>query len=187
MIESEKEFRACRLTRAGLWEALKREEEKVRTLERERKWHPIATAPKDGSEILIYAPGCKILFKGEIIDGPKLARFGMAMNRPAKEGPCWTNVDCQWIPWAFGPTHWMPLPEIPLFMPNKNTPTSPPSLIRDEPLGRAAYEAYCHARAWKNDAGRQLPPWNKLETAEQRAWMRSAKAAVQLAVAAATA
>jgi hypothetical protein len=61
-------------------------------------WQPIETAPKDGTEMLLYSP----------VDGVKSSHF---------EGGVW-----QGFPWrspisrdfqAAKPTHWMPLPEPP--------------------------------------------------------------------------
>jgi hypothetical protein len=84
------------------------------------KWEPIETAPKDGSEILVWRKDCGIL----------LARWAAAsdfmttaeMEREATgddewmDEPDWFCADfisgCR-LDGSEAPTHWMPLPEPP--------------------------------------------------------------------------
>jgi hypothetical protein len=60
-------------------------------------WQPIATAPRDGTGILLWQPG---------IDEPHVGRW----SRPPYQewwGDAWAPPGCQ-------PTHWMPLPAPPV-------------------------------------------------------------------------
>ena len=56
----------------------------------------------------------------------------------------------------------------------------PPVVARDEKPGRVAYEAYCEARGWKGVNGDDLPAWSKVKTFIKFAWMRSARAVLEL-------
>lgn len=64
-------------------------------------WQPIATAPRDGSRVLVYRPS---------FDGDYIPRVGVDYYATTHytEGKTWmrSREDCQ-------PTHWMPLPEPP--------------------------------------------------------------------------
>lgn len=65
------------------------------------EWQPIETAPKDGSEILLFCPD----------DEPQVVAGNY--YRPAK---CWMYADQlmnEVSPDGCQPTHWMPLPEPP--------------------------------------------------------------------------
>jgi hypothetical protein len=53
-------------------------------------WQPIETAPKDGTVIIVYAPGF--------------------FQTAAWTGGGWTNASDSWLEDV---THWMPLPEPP--------------------------------------------------------------------------
>jgi uncharacterized C2H2 Zn-finger protein len=73
----------------------------------ETRWRPIATAPKDGTEVLLYCPKRGTTVRGRWSD----ERYA---NKPR---PYWTH-DRERI-WgkldtrADQPTHWMPLPPPP--------------------------------------------------------------------------
>jgi len=63
------------------------------------EWRPIETAPKDGSDIIVYRPKH---------DGTYIPQVGIDWWMTKGIRPCWgkSRADCQ-------PTHWMPLPEPP--------------------------------------------------------------------------
>jgi hypothetical protein len=61
------------------------------------KWHPIATAPRDGTRVLIFSPSHGVCSSYLV--------YGY-----------WQNLPCLFMqdePTAADPTHWMPLPEPP--------------------------------------------------------------------------
>lgn len=60
------------------------------------EWRPIATAPRDGKEVLLFARGSY---------GPRDVFFAVGQ---------WSLQSNDWL-WTFAirPTHWMPLPEPP--------------------------------------------------------------------------
>lgn len=85
-------------TEAGLM--LKQHADRLRALLAEREWQPIETAPKDGTEVLLW-----------IDDDEESPRKGhweprLSLNRPHK----W-SVAYGWC--EDKPTHWMPLPAPP--------------------------------------------------------------------------
>jgi len=62
-------------------------------------WRPIATAPRDGTEILAYLPEAY-----ETIDIVSYELDGV-----------WCHARCVEVETVTGlPTHWMPLPEVPV-------------------------------------------------------------------------
>jgi len=68
------------------------------------EWQPIETAPKDGTDILIYQPPEKIwglIFEHVIY----VCHFDGRGRWTESDGERYSN---------FKPTHWMPLPEPPL-------------------------------------------------------------------------
>lgn len=64
------------------------------------EWQPIETAPKDGTEIIIF--GSRVYFH------PVMARY---------ENDGWwvpdAPLECPWTELASEPTHWQPLPDPP--------------------------------------------------------------------------
>ena len=79
------------------------------------QWQPIETAPKDGTEVLLYAPG-RLTYGAwtEPSDVPEIKyRDGFAPE------PEWEEFAPFWSSWDGGftedhpPTHWMPLPDAP--------------------------------------------------------------------------
>lgn len=66
-------------------------------------WQPIETAPKDGTDILVFRPR---------FDGNYIPQVGQDWwMRASYTGDCWakSRADCQ-------PTHWMPLPPAPTLL-----------------------------------------------------------------------
>lgn len=73
--------------------------DQVRHANERATWHPIDTAPKDGTEILVC--------------GPEWLRAGVAVW--SEHDACWQEA-CNVEPHQYTtrpPTHWMPLPEPP--------------------------------------------------------------------------
>lgn len=69
--------------------------------ERTRAWQPIASAPKDGTKILVGAAHRTGQWLPEVV---------MWLDDPS-------DGDARWWPWSFPeqqPTHWMPLPAAPI-------------------------------------------------------------------------
>ena len=69
-------------------------------LENASGWSPIETAPRDGTDIIVYRPKH---------DGDYIPKVGTDYWMTGRfYGPCWAKSrrDCE-------PTHWMPLPEAP--------------------------------------------------------------------------
>jgi hypothetical protein len=65
-------------------------------------WQPIATAPKDGTTVLVWSRGVHF---GECYDGWTWANPHRVYE--------WSDGDCSDMPFDEQPTHWMPLPESP--------------------------------------------------------------------------
>jgi hypothetical protein len=66
-----------------------------------REWQPIATAPKDGSMVLLYPSGCWT----EDEDCGEVGFWDTDFNEWGRAGDVAEDYD--------GPTHWMPLPAPP--------------------------------------------------------------------------
>lgn len=64
----------------------------------ERRWRPIETAPKDGTQLLLWEPGA-----GPIYKNYKVGKFIHA-------NPRWVVGTNSYV---IKPTHWQPLPEAP--------------------------------------------------------------------------
>ena len=62
------------------------------------EWQPIETAPKDGSEILLYFPHSEVKVTGGYFD-----------SHP--RGNCW--IAGGYMRKSLPPTHWMPRPDDP--------------------------------------------------------------------------
>ena len=81
----------------------------------EQEWQPIETAPRDGAEVLLYAPSRMTYGKWSAPSPePRIKyRDGFAPE------PEWDEFEPYWASWDGGftdespPTHWMPLPEPP--------------------------------------------------------------------------
>lgn len=71
------------------------------------EWHPIETAPKDGTDFLAFCPA------SQYVDG------GVAVMHFYDHGSIWGGIRISHVSgfeWDFDlmpPTHWMPLPEPP--------------------------------------------------------------------------
>jgi hypothetical protein len=75
-------------------------------------WQDIATAPKDGSAILIFQsqkPSFATAMDGQKFDDP---RYAIGYWRVWEDGAkwMWGNRNCGEV----SPTHWMPLPSPPM-------------------------------------------------------------------------
>lgn len=72
------------------------------------EWQPIATAPTDGTEILLW-------LRGEMYRPVEIGYWLQRKTKKAKSG--WRSVEHPYFldgPEGFGePTHWMPLPSPP--------------------------------------------------------------------------
>lgn len=81
------------------------------------EWQPIDTAPRDGTEILLFgACGCRVgYFDTEFNDEPYGTRpysgWWSFEGEISPEFPAWRDLDV--IEAKNPPTHWMPLPEPP--------------------------------------------------------------------------
>jgi len=72
-------------------------------------WQPIASAPRDGTRILIYQPkGQHRAWKGKQRPEHIDTAYWHQPGNPEKEG-FW----CASVMYVFRPTHWQPLPEPP--------------------------------------------------------------------------
>ena len=67
------------------------------------QWHPIETAPRDGSYIILYRPSNDGRHKDAVREG-KYHRYGMSDTWRVRSGGVW-DIDA--------PTHWMPMPQPP--------------------------------------------------------------------------
>jgi hypothetical protein len=78
-------------------------------------WQPIETAPKDGTEVLLYAPGR--LTYGAWAKPSQTPRIKYAPGFAPE--PEWEEFEPYWASWDGGftdeapPTHWQPLPPPP--------------------------------------------------------------------------
>jgi hypothetical protein len=67
-------------------------------------WQPIETAPKDGTQVLFYAPAPSIFIAPSVANSWPLPKSQQAQMIAA--GADWPNA-------KWNPTHWMPLPAAP--------------------------------------------------------------------------
>lgn len=77
---------------------------KAQALEAAASWQPIATAPKDGTEILLFRPPPYTHPRAWMVVGQWKAKSVVFL--PADYWMGWPNPD-------YPPTHWMPLPAPP--------------------------------------------------------------------------
>jgi hypothetical protein len=84
-------------------EALTTMQAREATLIREREWQPIETAPKDGTEVLIFDANAK---KGYVGDTPNVAYWD-----DSREAGWWGSYETEQTR-PHTPTHWMPLPSV---------------------------------------------------------------------------
>ena len=82
------------------------------------EWQPIETAPKDGTELLIWAKdvGVRVGYFGtEFNDAPEGSRpyagWWSLAGEISPAFPAWR--DLEEVPARNEPTHWLPLPEPP--------------------------------------------------------------------------
>jgi len=77
-------------------------------VEKSVEWRPIETAPKDGTDVVIYAPNCGVLvaYWSDSI--------WASVNNPVRgQGGGWVQEVHRSDTCVFSPTHWMPLPSPP--------------------------------------------------------------------------
>ncbi len=67
------------------------------------EWQPIETAPKDGSEVLLFSPVKNVVYIGYHTKHATQPHEGWVMSQ--------FNVDPYFTSWH--PSHWMPLPPPP--------------------------------------------------------------------------
>lgn len=84
-------------------------------------WRPIATAPKDGTPIRIYADGLK-----DEDFNPSGSVEGFWQDGEGWLGAVWNPQHDYWMALPMKPTHWQPLPEPPSDTPQ---PDASPSFI----------------------------------------------------------
>ena len=79
------------------------------------QWRPIITAPKDGTEVLLAAPG-RVTY-GHWLKPSDIPRIKYQDGFAPEEE--WDDFEPHWMSWDGGfteehpPTHWMPLPASP--------------------------------------------------------------------------
>lgn len=82
-------------------------------------WQPIETAPKDGTEVLLFVPGYiggRRVMEGNIVVGAWIDDHAWG-----REGVWWSDISDPYEGHSgatadsvdLTPTHWMPLPEAP--------------------------------------------------------------------------
>ena len=72
------------------------------------EWQPIETAPKDGTELLLYERRERFI-DDDFVEVDYI--FSGAWNAESYQGECW---ECsEYEVFSHEPTHWMPLPEVP--------------------------------------------------------------------------
>ncbi len=103
----EAELAAMRAENAELREDLVRSSEDMGRICAERQWRPIETAPKDGTEILLFG-ACSI-------NGQRYAR-GAHVGWRGPDDSCWDTRDPEA---ECDATHWQPLPEPPAALTRK--------------------------------------------------------------------
>lgn len=73
-------------------------------------WQPIETAPKDGTEVILFYPGMKVQFR----IGGWLVSETIHNGKTISKHEQWTSDSFfSSKESAYCPTHWMPLPESP--------------------------------------------------------------------------
>lgn len=79
-------------------------EAEIATLRAERQWQPIGTAPKDGTDVLVYAKES---------DDDDYGQFVARWSASAWWGPSWVAYEHRSETQYLYVTHWMPLPAAP--------------------------------------------------------------------------
>ena len=68
-------------------------------------WQPIETAPKDGTDVLLYSP--------DAISDAMIGHWVDGFGPPGDGGAWWPDNDSARFPIDAWPTHWQPLPPPP--------------------------------------------------------------------------
>ena len=76
-------------------------------------WLPIESAPKDGTEVVLWCPG-RHGYSGYV----SLGEYRLDANASPSDRPLWLKNDyddysCGYASTPLTPSHWMPLPEAP--------------------------------------------------------------------------
>lgn len=83
------------------------------------KWQPIETAPRDGTTVLLAAPGRVTAGEWHLEQWPTECEYHSSTGEYLGQHETGECIDAGWCSWDGGftdvaqPTHWMPLPEAP--------------------------------------------------------------------------
>lgn len=73
------------------------------------KWQPIETAPKDGTQLLLWCAR----HRGRVEIGSFRPDDGFADDEPLWLDNSYDDFSCGYVSRPLSPTHWMPMPSAP--------------------------------------------------------------------------